>query len=202
MAPVLVPAGHSREEIVVRKSRFIGLAGPVLSAGEARERVRAQRDDHPRARHVAWAFLVGDDAGLPGMSDDGEPRGTAGRPLMDVLRGSGLTNVLLMVIRYYGGIKLGTGGLSSAYSRAGMMAMEALPFREKINRVRGRIRLAYPVYEPVRQAADDCGALVMDTSFAGDVVLELAVPEDRLPAFLRTLRDLTRGQGRFEKETT
>ena len=202
MAPVLIPAGHSREEIVVRKSRFIGLAGPVRSAEDARAQIRAQREAHPRSRHVAWAFLMGDHAERPGVSDDGEPRGTAGRPLLDVLRGSGLTDVLLMVVRYYGGTKLGTGGLTSAYSRAGRSAVDALPVREKITRTRGRIRLDYPSYEPVRQAAEGCGALVTGESFAGDVVLELAVPDERLPEFLRMMRDLTRGQGRFEKETS
>ena len=102
-----------------KKSRFISLLYPVPDDHEVKKILKELRKEHPDSRHVVWSYVLGDAGTLYGLSDDGEPHGTAGRPVLEVLKGSGLTFAALFVIRYFGGIKLGTGGLVSAYTRGG-----------------------------------------------------------------------------------
>lgn len=123
-------------------SRFIGWALPVKSEAEAKERLRAYRDGHPDAVHVCYAYLLRKDKGEGRSSDDGEPSGTAGKPILNQILSSGLEDVLVAVIRYYGGIKLGTGGLIQAYKTA---AKDALAAAETLNvEVREPLTLVFP----------------------------------------------------------
>ena len=123
-------------------SRFIGWALPVKSEAEVKERLRAYRDGHPDAVHVCYAYLLRKDKGEGRSSDDGEPSGTAGKPILNQILSSGLEDVLVAVIRYYGGIKLGTGGLIQAYKTA---AKDALAAAETLNvEVREPLTLVFP----------------------------------------------------------
>ena len=117
---------HEECECVIKGSRFISEIFPVTTQNEARELLKAQKTKYFDATHVVHAFIIGDTAGIMGMSDDGEPSGTAGRPVLDVLKGSGITNIMLTVTRYFGGTLLGTGGLMVAYREAAKAALDKM----------------------------------------------------------------------------
>ncbi|HSG29611.1 MAG TPA: YigZ family protein, partial [Candidatus Krumholzibacterium sp.] len=128
-----IPEGRFECEMTVRNSKFIGLGVPVSDPEEAREIIRDTRETHPGCSHVVYAFITGGArTEVSGMSDDGEPKGTAGRPVMEILKGSGIVDVLLMVVRYFGGTKLGTGGLVKAYGDCAREVVEGLPVRPLI----------------------------------------------------------------------
>ena len=137
--PLLIPARINQTEFTEKKSRFISRACHVQDSEEARAIVKEIKQEFPDARHVVWAFICGKDRSVFGYSDDGEPHGTAGRPLFEVLKGSPFTDTLVTVTRYFGGIKLGTGGLVSAYTRAGQDVLAGLPFNELVDRTAGDI---------------------------------------------------------------
>src|SRR5690349_10933381 len=149
---VFVPAGHARVEIRVVNSRFIASAGPAATVEAARAFIAAVRAEMPDASHHVHAYIVGHGATTTlGMSDDGEPSGTAGRPVMAVLRGSGLGDVVLVVTRYFGGTLLGIGGLVRAYGDAAKAVLAALPREEKVERRAVVLTLPYAAYEPARR---------------------------------------------------
>src|SRR5699024_8835114 len=126
-----VPAGTSEQTLEIRKSRFIAHAARAASRDEALAVVAAARTDHPEARHHCWAYLLGDPEAASGaaMSDDGEPSGTAGKPILNVIQHKGIGDVVVVVTRYFGGIKLGAGGLVRAYANATEQALAALPLQ-------------------------------------------------------------------------
>ncbi|WP_423892073.1 YigZ family protein [Corynebacterium argentoratense] len=128
-------------EINIKRSRFITLLGRASSEDEAREFIRQARSRYPDARHHCSAFIIHVDGAMPieRSSDDGEPSGTAGNPMLDVLRGSGLLDVVAVVVRYFGGVKLGTGGLVRAYSDAVASALEAVEVTKRSRRLRGTL---------------------------------------------------------------
>ncbi len=115
----------AQDEFTVQRSRFIGCASPVGSQEEAFGFIRLVREEHKDASHVCYAFIVGQNAGIMRYQDDGEPSGTAGQPIMEVLRQQGLVNCCCAVVRYFGGILLGTGGLARAYGKAASLAVSA-----------------------------------------------------------------------------
>jgi uncharacterized YigZ family protein len=192
------PRAECSAEIEIRKSRFIGTLRKVCSPGDAREAVRAERELHPGARHVVFAFLVGLPASeTAGMSDDGEPKGTAARPVMEVLRGSGLRNALVTVTRYFGGVKLGTGGLVRAYSACCKKLLELAPRNPLRTEKRYRITLPYEFFESVKHELSRPDCRVAEESFGEDASLTLFLAEDD-GTTLAALRDITRGKIRIE----
>src|SRR3954468_24634252 len=133
--PKLIPAGPARTEIRASNSRFIANVAPAATVEAARAFIAEVRAEMPDATHHVYAYIVGHGATTTlGMSDDGEPAGTAGRPVMAVLRGSGLGDTALVVTRYFGGTLLGTGGLVHAYGDAAKAVLAALPREEKVER--------------------------------------------------------------------
>lgn len=190
----LEPTASATTEIVVKRSRFIATASPAASVGAAEATIHRRREEHADASHVVYAFLVGDEASEhAGMSDAGEPRGTAGRPVMDVLRGSGVRDVVLTVVRYFGGTKLGTGGLVHAYSDAAKTALAALPTRERIARVRVSTETSYELYERAKLAVGEAGGAILEESFGTGVRLVWELPESALEPLRVRLSDLSRG---------
>ncbi len=175
-----VPTGSYSAEIVVRRSRFIACGLPLENSSEAKARVLETRAEHPGCNHVVWAFLCGPAAETAGMSDDHEPKGTAGRPVLEVIRGSGITNILITVTRYFGGTKLGTGGLVRAYTDAAKLVVEGIPTSELIDRRPFRLELPYDLYELVRRALEELGAIIDHEAFTDFVLVEgrIAVTEE------------------------
>ncbi|SDV46069.1 IMPACT family protein [Chitinasiproducens palmae] len=180
-------------ELEIRKSRFIAHAMPVADRVAAMAQIDALRAAHPGATHVCWALLA---AGQSGMSDDGEPSGTAGRPILEVLRHHDLDGTLAAVVRYYGGIKLGAGGLVRAYTDAIATALRHATRVERIRRTRVQLVLDYPDEARARRLIEQ-SAYVLDASEYGmDVRLTVDLPLDERARFEASVRDATQGRSR------
>jgi len=190
----LVPDGEYHSEIVVVNSRFVASIAPVFSVETAREFIAKIRALHPEANHHVPAFIIGHGASVTEhCSDDGEPQGTAGRPALAVLKGSGLGDVVVVVTRYFGGTKLGTGGLVRAYTDAVKAVLSELPLAEKIAVHTALLVLPYPYYERARQLVAAHGGRILDEDFAGDITLTLRFTTEAYPAFQQALRELSSG---------
>ncbi|MCQ0032892.1 YigZ family protein [Burkholderia glumae] len=182
------------QEIEIRKSRFIAQAIPVADRDAAMAELQRLRDAHPAATHVCWALLAG---GQSGMSDDGEPSGTAGRPILEVLRHHDLDGVLAAVIRYYGGVKLGAGGLVRAYTDAIAGALLGAQRVERIALARLAIEIGYPDEARVRRWIEQSGAELVDSAYGMTVRLVVRLPVTEVAAARETLRDATQGRAGF-----
>jgi len=190
---MLILRHGTRAELVVRKSRFLAEATPVDSAEAARELWRERKRIYAGCNHVVPAFICGPQGGVMGCSDDGEPSGTAGRPALEVLKGSGITNVLLTVTRWFGGIKLGTGGLVRAYTESAQLALADAPTAELIPLTRFTLVLSYLHYETVRRRFPEFAAEITGEEFAADVTLSGMIPTSNYIVFSEAVRDLTGG---------
>ena len=190
---MLILRQSTRAELVVRKSRFLSEAAPVGSAEEARELWRERKRTYAGCNHVVFAFICGPQGGVMGCSDDGEPSGTSGRPVLEVLKGSGITNVLLTVTRWFGGIKLGTGGLVRAYTESAQLALADPQTAELVPLTRFTLELSYLHYENVRRRFAEFAAEITNEEFAAGVTLSGVIPSASFAAFSETVRDLTGG---------
>lgn len=191
MPQTLAEPVHS--ELLIKKSRFIGCVQPVPDRAGAQRIVAALRAEHPGANHVCWALLAG---GQSAAVDDGEPGGTAGRPMLDVLRHQDLEGVLATVVRYFGGIKLGAGGLVRAYTDS---IAQALRDAEKIPIVRIqtlRCRVPYALEGLLRREIELAGAALGEVTHGASVEMTFALPEDAAQAFIARLGES--GQGKLE----
>jgi uncharacterized YigZ family protein len=151
---MLVPVGESSTQIDIKKSRFLSFAQRIDSIEEVKTHISAMRNLHPQANHVVHAAIVGKDASQFSFSDDREPKNTAGRPMLEVLKGSGISNILVMVVRYFGGTKLGTGGLVRAYSDATKAVLEEVKTEELVEKVDLTIIVDYDIYEQIKNLID------------------------------------------------
>ncbi|WP_354683102.1 YigZ family protein [Cupriavidus necator] len=195
--PTYTLATPVHAEIEIRKSRFLALALPVADRDAAMAALQALRAQHPTATHVCWALLAG---GASGMSDDGEPSGTAGRPILEVLRHHDLDGVLAAVVRYYGGVKLGAGGLVRAYTDAIAAALKSAERVERIAYATLTVAVDYADEPRVRrwleQSAQD-GFTLADTAYGALATLLIRLPAAQVDAARDTLRDATHGRARF-----
>lgn len=181
----------AHDAFVEKKSEFIGDACHISSLDEALAFVQTIRDRHPKARHVAYAAVCGGSDGrlAERMSDDGEPSGTAGKPILDVLRQGDLMNCAVTVTRYFGGILLGSGGLIRAYSSAASLGVKVARLASIETRRRYTTALQYPQFDVFRQLASDCGAALENERYSDRVVLDAVVPVEREREFLRRVRE-------------
>jgi uncharacterized YigZ family protein len=177
-----VPACGLEREIEIRKSRFIARVVPVADREQAMAVVEQAVRDHPDARHHCWAYLIGDPTtnASAAMSDDGEPSGTAGKPILNVIRHKGLGNLIVVVIRYFGGIKLGAGGLVRAYAGATEAVLSAVPVTEYRPTVNVRLVMDHALEQALRHWAAQHEATVDGVDYAQRVSMQLSVPEAAL----------------------
>ena len=190
----LIPAAETRVELTVVNSRFIATIAPAFSVDEARAFVGRVRAEFADASHNVPAYVIGHGATtIAHCHDDGEPSGTAGRPMLAVLQGSGLGDVALVVTRYFGGTKLGTGGLVRAYGDAARAALAALPRAEKVATVTALVEAPYPLLERLRLLVEAHGGLVLAEEFAAVITLTLRFRAERFEAFGAALRELSHG---------
>jgi uncharacterized YigZ family protein len=195
MSAYPVPAHEIRRELVISNSRFISSLAPVFSVDEAKSFIQHIKVEFPEASHHVPVYLIGHgDSEIAHCSDAGEPSGTAGRPALAVLHGSGLGDVVVVVTRYFGGTKLGTGGLVRAYSEAVRLVVEAVPRAEKVLTQTVMLAFPYTYLERVRLMVVAHSGEVLDETFAADVTLTARLRMEKLPAFQSALSDLTRGQ--------
>jgi uncharacterized YigZ family protein len=196
-----VPARTHRSENTIERSRFIATVGRADTVPDAQTFIGVVRGDFPDATHHCWAFVVGPpgDTSRVGASDAGEPRGTAGRPMLTVLLGSGVGNVAAVVTRYFGGTKLGKGGLVRAYSGTLKQALEGLPVEELVARVRLQVTVGFPLLASVRHILPEFEASIAAEEYSTDVVLTIVVPEDNVDAFQSALAGVTGGQAKASR---
>ncbi|AXF01039.1 IMPACT family protein [Paraburkholderia hospita] len=181
-------------ELDIRKSRFIAYAIPVADRDAAMGELRRLREAHPTATHVCWALLAG---GQSGMSDDGEPSGTAGRPILEVLRHHDLDGVLAAVVRYYGGVKLGAGGLVRAYTDAIATALQDAPRVERIALASLQVEIGYPDEARVRRWIEQENYALEASAYDMNVQLTIRLPVTSIDAAREALRDMTQGRAVF-----
>lgn len=189
------PNGKHRTEIVVQNSRFISTIERATTVDEARAFIQTIRDEMPNASHHVYAFRIGyGNSTTEGMSDDGEPSGTSGPPTLAVVRGSDLGDIVLVTTRYFGGTKLGTGGLVRAYSDSAKTALEILPTELKASKTQLGMDISYSLYEEVKNLIEKYSGIVDDEVFAGDVTVICTLLNDEISAFEAELTELSSGQ--------
>lgn len=194
-APYAIPASTTRVEQVVVNSRFIATAGRADTVEDAKTFIQAVRDEMPGATHHVYAFKVGYGGSvIEGMSDDGEPSGTSGPPVLSVLRGAEIGDIVVVVTRYFGGTKLGTGGLVRAYGGAAKAVLAALPVELKIEKALVGVNIAYSFYERLKLLLVAHQAETLREEFAADVTVFVRLPADQLDSLSDALRNLTSGQ--------
>ncbi|MDX9991694.1 MAG: YigZ family protein [Anaerolineales bacterium] len=193
--PYLLPAQEIRRELTVVNSRFIATLAPIANAGEARAFIKRIRAEFADASHNVPAYILGGGNSLSEYcSDDGEPSGTAGRPALTVLRGSGLGDVAVVVTRYFGGTLLGTGGLVKAYTEAAQAVVRDVPRAERVAVQVILLTLPYNLFERVRLFAMRYKGAVLEEDFGAEVTLKLRFPVDSLTEFESGLRELSAGR--------
>ncbi|GAB6091052.1 YigZ family protein [Spirochaeta dissipatitropha] len=191
---VHVPVSETKIEIERKKSRFIGYMIPVIDRSQVDSRLASLRLEHPDAAHVVYAFCFGGlEREISGVSDDGEPKGTAGRPVYEVLMGHGVTNALLAVVRYFGGTKLGTGGLVKAYGDSAKEVLATAELKELIPEIELSFELPYNLHGGVQVLIEEYRARILSEDFGVEINMRLKIPLQTADACIQALTDLSAG---------
>lgn len=196
-----IPARSHQVEEVVKRSRFLTLLAHAPDAEAAHAFIQRVRSDFPDASHHCWAFVAGPPGSTRsvGMSDAGEPPGTAGRPMLTVLLHSGVGEVVAVCARWFGGTKLGTGPLARAYASGVKRALEGLPTEEKVRRVAVEVMASYPVIDPLLRVFDELEAHTEEESYGAEVRYLVSLPESRVAELESAVARLTAGEGRVRR---
>lgn len=191
MEEYLVPTGYGEDEFTEKRSRFIGRIWLVETEEEALSKIQEMKKQHYDATHNCWAYII--HGGAVRFSDDGEPGGTAGMPMLQVLQREGLNNVVCVVTRYFGGILLGAGGLVRAYTKGAKIAVDAAG--KSIKRVWTVLYVPcpYSFYERVKLEIEAFGGILRSTDFGAEVDMEILFPQANAQLLLDRLTDLTSG---------
>ncbi len=184
----------ARTETVVKNSRFIAEVFPVTTQAEAREKLKELKETYRDATHVVHAFIAGLQGETSGLSDDGEPSGTAGRPVYEVLKGSGITNILLTVTRYFGGTLLGTGGLVRAYSDAAKQVLAAAHSEPYVARSSFSFTCPYSVHEGILRLFTNYTITDVKQEYGADVQVSGRIITEQTEAFAQSIKDMTKGK--------
>lgn len=194
----IIPARHIETQFIDHHSRFITDAGPAFSVDEAQEFIDKIKDKFPDATHHVPVYLIGHgSATIAHCSDDGEPAGTAGRPALAVLQGSGFGDIVVVITRYFGGTKLGTGGLVRAYSDSVRLALEEMPRAKKVPTTVLMFIIPYSLYQQTKIIVTGHDGLVLEENFTADVTLSVRLPDSHLECFKTRMTQLTHGQIEF-----
>lgn len=194
----IIPARRVETELTVKNSRFIVNAAPAFSPEQAQDFIRQIADKYPDAAHHVPVFLIGHGSStVAHCSDDGEPSGTAGRPALAVLKGSGLGDVAVVITRYFGGTKLGTGGLVRAYSDSMRQVLEVLPRARKVATTTLMFIIPYALFERTQIVINGHSGFCVEENFAADVTLTVRLPNDYLDSFKKRMTELTHGRVEF-----
>lgn len=191
-----IPAGRHRVEEEIRRSRFITTVDHAPTLEAARAFIAEINAEFPDASHNCWAYVVGPPGSTAqiGMSDAGEPHGTAGRPMLTVLLHSGIGDIVAVVTRYFGGVKLGKGGLVRAYSGGVQQALETLPLAEKTPKAELEVVIDYAAITPFRRMLPDFETEVLAEEYGVDATYRLRMPVEHVERFRAELANLTNGQ--------
>lgn len=191
----IIPAAETKIELQVSNSTFIATASPAFSVEEAKIFIDQVRELYQDATHNVPVYIIGHPpATIEHSSDDGEPSGTAGRPALSVLRGSGLGDIVIVITRYFGGTKLGTGGLVRAYSDAVREVLQVLPKAQKVATVKAQILVPYSFYEQAQRLISSFKGTIAEQDFGVDVTLTIQMTEANFTDFQQTLFEKSNGQ--------
>ena len=191
MTEYYIPSGVSRTEFTEKRSRFIGHVWPVDSEEQARARIEETKKQHYDARHNCWCYQIR--GGAVRYSDDGEPQGTAGQPMLNVFQRKGVENVCCVVTRYFGGILLGAGGLVRAYTQSAKDALDAAGVSVVRRWVAMELPCSYGQFEAMRREVLSFGGVVENVDYGADVVLSCLLPEERAEDFAARILDVSAG---------
>lgn len=191
MSEYFIPAGAGEAEFVEKRSSFLGHVRYVETEDEAKAFVTEMKKKFYDARHNCWCYIIKN--GAVRYSDDGEPQGTAGIPMLEVLKREGVTNVVCVVTRYFGGVLLGTGGLLRAYTKSAKDALDAAGICVVRRWVKAEIACSYAMLERLKTECTAIGGVVADIEYSADVCLKLLLPEDKADAFSQRTADVTAG---------
>ena len=180
--------------IVVKKSKFISIALPCSSLEEVKPLLKQIRGEHPEATHVVHCAVVGKKGNLWASSDDREPKNTAGRPSLEVLKGSGITNILVCTIRYYGGTLLGTGGLVKAYGDSVKEVLQFVETEELIDKIEFSILISYDFYTRVQSLLKELKAVNLNEEFASGITIKGQIPLVEKDKLNTEFLDITQGK--------
>ena len=190
-------ASSSCDELTVQKSRFIGYAAPVKSQEEALEYVKLVKDKHRDASHHCYAYIIGQNAGIMRYQDDGEPSGTAGQPIMEVLKQRELVDCCCVVVRYFGGVLLGTGGLARAYSKGCAIAVEAAGLALMEQSARLMLSVPYSLWDKIQHRLAGFPQCTEDTRYSDLVTARLIVRLKDKEAVEKTIAECSDGRADF-----
>ena len=191
MTEYYIPSGVSRTEFTEKRSRFIGHVWPVDSEEQARARIEETKKQHYDARHNCWCYQIR--GGAVRYSDDGEPQGTAGQPMLNVFQREGVKNVCCVVTRYFGGILLGAGGLVRAYTQSAKDALDAAGISVVRRWVAMELPCSYGQFEAMRREVLSFGGVGENVDYGADVVLSCLLPEERAEDFAARILDVSAG---------
>jgi uncharacterized YigZ family protein len=193
----LIPSRPHRVEEVIQRSRFITAAGHAPDSEAAHAFLAGIRGEFPDATHHCWAFVAGPPGSTTsmGMSDDGEPHGTAGRPMLTALLHGSVGEIVAVCTRYYGGTKLGTGGLSRAYSGGVKLLLESLPTEERVERITLRVVVDYGSADALQRLFEEAEAIVESEAYGENVEYRVAVPKEYSDTLAEAVAGVTRGRG-------
>ena len=191
MTEYYVPTREGVGELVEKRSRFLGHVWRVSSEEEAREKIEATKKKHYDARHNCWCYTIKD--GPTRYSDDGEPQGTAGQPMLNVFQREGVVNVCCVVTRYFGGILLGAGGLVRAYTQSAKDALDAAGISVVRRWVAMEVPCTYAQFEQARREVEAFSGVVESVDYGADVVLSALLPEERSAEFAAHILDASAG---------
>lgn len=179
----------------IKKSRFITYLAPAKGVDAAKSFIQQIKEQHSSARHHCWAFVAGapDDSQQLGFSDDGEPSGTAGKPILAQLMGSGIGEIVAVVVRYYGGILLGTGGLVKAYGNGVQQALKQLPTQIQIPQSQYQITCDYQQLTVIETLLQQVGGSIVQADYSVNIHLILSLPTQHIEQIMSKLRDVSRG---------
>ena len=193
MNPNITLSKEGDSRIEIKRSVFIGKSIHISSPEEASEILASERKKYPDARHICYAWVTGGDNSRQKSSDDGEPQGTAGQPLLELLTSNGFTDSLVCVTRYFGGTLLGTGGLRRAYSESGRLALISGEPVRLIPALKWTMTCSYPLFEMLSRRAAQSGWTADNIEYGQDVKFDVSVPVESEAEFIRVCQDLSGG---------
>ncbi|KNF09249.1 hypothetical protein CLPU_3c00270 [Gottschalkia purinilytica] len=190
---------YGRDEIIINKSKFIGYAKPISSEEEAVEFIQEIKTKHKDATHNVYAYVFGENSNIQRYSDDGEPSGTAGIPTLEVIKKENLRNVVVVVTRYFGGVKLGTGGLVRAYTKGAKIGLEDGKIVEKVLFKEIRVRIDYTLYGRMENELLRLGYIIKDVIYDEAVNIVILCEIDRKESLVNNLMEITSSKMIYEE---
>lgn len=191
---------EAEAEVIEKKSRFIAAVKPVNSEEEARSFIESKRKEHYNATHNCFAYQVGENNEIQRFSDDGEPSGTAGRPILDVLKGEDIKNTVVVVTRYYGGTLLGTGGLVRAYGRTAKEGLIEGKIIEKVCYQMISVKVDYTLVGKVQYETLQNNHIIQDTIYAEDVQFKVLVLLSDVDSYIKSMTEATNAKAKISQE--